>query len=498
VLAGGIVAGLLLSGLAWRDWQGALAHTSVSEPVKKHDWRESLQLADFASQRRFQLEDRLRAKAYETSVALQAATYQLEQTGQMIGRLGREEKPTPNMLALADEDRARFMEYFDHCVRSGEWMWNHVPYYPQVAGWVGQSWLSRQQMELFMQRLGLLEQAEAYVQQARPWIQLEFSRNRRNAEVARLLYRLSAGQPINERVGMIVIPLRSGPIYPWMEQAVTEMARQRGFADYVAQMAGVAQLALNTEDMTEWPDAYAPEMFRFAALHAKVAGDLWRAADHAASSAQLSDEIVTRFPEAPYYVRFDQARYLFLAQPTAPEKAISLSRMLIEDWPAVPGRERIVEVVRHHLLIFQLAAGREDDVRKTIVRHTTTTQPTAETVDRALGRFYYELCAMLIDLPPAQRGEEFDQWLTRANELNPRSLPLRVYQVQRAFEEGRDAAGVNLLEALNRELEQPRRMAEILQMLARRFPQNYALKAYANRWMRSVQPPTTAPVEAMP
>lgn len=497
VLVGGIVVGLVLSGMAWRDWQGALAHTAIGEAAETSDWPTALQQAEFASEHRFQLEDRLRAKAYETSVAMQAAAYQLEQTGQMVQRLGTEQRPSPRVMTLADEDRARFMEYFERCTATGEWMWGHVPYYPQIAGWVGQCWLSRQQMELFMQRLGLLEQPLSYVEQARQWIQLEFARNRRNAEVAYLLYRLSGGQPVNERVGIVMIPMRAGPIYPWMEQAVAEMARIPGFTEYMTQMEGVAQVALEQEDVTDWPSFYAPEMFRFAALYGKQVGDFWRAAAQAEKAVTLSEKIINRFPEAPYYAKFDRAQYLFLAQPTAPQEAIDLAGELIEHWPATPNRERIVEAVRHNLLIFQLAAGQEEAVRETLAqRMAATTQPTDEMVQATVGPLYSELCETLIDFPPAQRGDKFDQWLSRAIELNPQSLPLRIYEVQRAFEQGRDAAGVQLLERINQALEQPQQMAQVLQMLGRRFPRNYALQAYADQWFRSVQPPTTASAPA--
>ncbi len=493
-LLAGIIVAWAIFAWAWRDWQGALAHTQAVEQVEKENWNQAFELFGLAASERFCVEDRLAALHGTTYHAYRAANWQMQRTHRMLSRQDPQPGITPQVRVLAVENAAAFADYFKRGQAAGLMILERAPGWPEIARLLGESWLLKGQMERIEQQFGLREQVADYVAQARPWLLAEYQRDRLNWAVAYRLLQLAGDQPLLERLNVARTPLRAGPVPAEMEVLLSAYLREPPFRTAMDQMLGGARHLLSSPNRAIWSNAYVPETLRLAALVYKLMGRFTEAARLAEEASALLDQIRDRFPLAAFYARQDQYRYLFVADPADPQAAIELCRKLIADWPASPNREAQLQPIRDDLGQFLLAAGKEDEVRGLIARPPTTTGPAITTHEQLLSDLYVQLCQTFSTWPFDHRPAAMTDWLKRALELDPRSVNAHLLAVQFALDGGENVLAVQHLNTLQQILGDPAQMEPVLRSLLVRMPDDQTLRNYILQWQQAMTRPA-APEE---
>jgi len=504
-LIGGIAASGCIVGVAWCDWEGARSDHEIIARAEKRQWIAALQNTDAAINRRLVLEYRLSAGLRKTNVAYQAASYELNRIRATFQRFEAKEINQDVLTQIVQADALRCRDYARLCISSGDELLKRILGYPYAAGLVASAFLVEHDLELIEQGLGLKEQNESRLakiqKQAQKWMEVEFLRDRLNAENGLKLFDLSFDQPLAYRLDLLRIPLRKGPIVDGVEAALATLIQEQGFGPIMEQLLSRAEVTLAApRDVSWWEspetyDPYAPETFRIGALVARITGRFEQAAKLAAKAAELSEDIRDRFPTAVSHARLDEAGYLLLAQPGNAGLAVDACREAIDQWPHFGDRQERLKPVRKDLSLYLLAAGDEPEARKVVQQLSDGISP--EKLKHNIGYGYAELCQRFIVFSADHRPKSFAKWLERSLELAPSFGNSRLMAIQVAFEKGNDQEAKNHLVVLEKILADPQQMWAILQNLSSIFKDNEVLKNYMGDFVsrHTVQ---TQPAEEMP
>ncbi len=491
-LAAGLVGSAIIFSIASRDWSGALADPRISTYAGKRQWEEAMQAASVAARGRLAIEGQLSAVYQLVQVAHDAAGWQLQQLREMLDPARQQGKQPAAVRRLAAEDAAAFEHYFEVCVNTGSQLLRVMPAYPNVAGWIADVWLYRQEMTELASSLGgfgLREPGVSCLDQARQWLAMAYLADRLNAELALRLLQLSGQQPLPQRLNLLRLPLRSGPIHPALEPALAALMQDRAFEPLMNQLLAEGQQIAASGGQAV-AEAYVPETLRLAALASKLRGQFERAAALADGAARLSEQIRLRFPRAVFFARQDQAKYLLLADPGHAERAVEAAKMALSAWLGAASDAEPKEL-RKALSLYLLAAGDEDGAGQ-VIQSLLNRPASADVMRSNIGSGYAELCQVFMMLPPQIRPEKFDDWLKRALQLAPDYGMSRMMAARAALEMGRDAAAVEHLKALDEIMDDPQQMSALLQRLASEFPDAAGLREFA---ISRANPAASAPAE---
>jgi tetratricopeptide (TPR) repeat protein len=489
-----LVSAAVVVSISWRNWEGALAYKKIEQQVNEGNWEQALAYSEEAARARLTPADRLLALNGRLSAMQSAANVQVQRITQMIQRTqGRE--VDSNIRTLAREDSNAFQRYAQECIHTGQRMWNLVPAYPRVAFRVSQCWLMRGQMEQALKALGLKEEASQYIQPVREWLYREYFYHRLNRYLAFRMLRFAGGWPLSKRLDILRMPLRVTQADDEFEQVLAGYLDEQNFDQQMNELLSRAQAIQQHPEKRPWPDAYAPETFRLAALARKLRGAFEQAAELAQQGKKLSAFVDHRFPAVTLRAQLEQAHYLFLAQPDKPEKSIQMSQAAVDAWPEQAVGQTDLEPMRQRIWLYMLAGGQEQRVREILkkrVAHLQGQELKAD-LDQGLAELYTRLAQMFGGFPDRKRPMAFEEWLERATALSPQWPQSHLVAARYYLEKGVDAKAVRHLKILNRIFEQaPARMQRVLQSLRQRFPNNYALQGFIDKWVRSLQ---TRPAE---
>ncbi|UCD29087.1 MAG: O-antigen ligase family protein [Planctomycetota bacterium] len=514
-IAGLIGAFITVGGIVTvvsRDWEGALASYAIFTHADKRQWDEALSKSDIATTGRLSVTERVTASFQGIQVSYEAGAYRLDQMRETLKRLSDPQTNRLRILQIVQEDARECRRYFDRCEREAEALLSRIPGHAYVAGIVSDSYLRRQELDSIETKLGFREPPTSFmfgtdnISQAASWMEREYSVNRLNAEVGLRLCRLSVARPVDYRIDLLRIPLRSGPVINGVEAVLSAMMAEPGFEEVMNGLLAKAEGTLNAPDDISWKDnlevydPYAPETFRLAAVAYKLNRQFDRASLLAGKAAELSVRIGSRFPLAVSHARIEQARYLLLSRPDKTEFAVEACRQAIDAWPQFGDRDRQLEMLRKELSLYLLAADDEAGARSEIELVVGKDSP--KQVQHNIGYGYLELCKRFMIFPPDSRPSVFQRWLQRSLELVPYFSNARLVAIQIALEKGDDSAAQEHLSILEEILEDPQQMWAAMQSLLSMFESNEFLRAYANDFIRrhtvTTQPsgetPTSFPV----
>ena len=500
-LAGTIVLAIVISMLAGRDFQGALAYPKAGALAAQHQWDQALAETEVGQYGRFSVESHLAAAAQYNLIAYQAATHRLDQMRRMLGRLEEPNRPTSRIKTLAQEDRAVFENYAALCLSSGGRLLERMPDYPMVAGRMAEILLMTQQIEIAEQRIGLRQEVRSYLGAARSWLQVEHDRDPYDMWVALQLFRLSKDQTLIDRLNLLRIPLRAGPrppggradefvvgkdrlildLFGELEAGLAALLSEADYRQTLEQLLTAANQAMESDPGTAWPDPYVPETYRLAARDRKLTRQFAKAAELAGMAARAAERIVDRFPTAVADALIDQCRYLLLAYPNEPERAVAACREAIERWPTTGDRRRALRL-RQSLAAYLLATGQEQVARDAILAEAASLSQSVQPdrLDRIIGHGLGEICAEMAGaLPVEQRPAWYADRLARSLELLPDWPETRLLAAFSAFETNRPDEGIAQLEIMEKLVDDPSSLAGALQTLLRAFPQNNQLLDFA-------------------
>jgi len=513
VLGGAVVASVVIGTVVLWDWQGALADQAVTRNALKYRWDEALGQAQIARRQRLVVEGRLSAENQYNFVAYQGAAHRFQQLRDMMSRLEEPSRPSAHTLQLAREDSAVFNAYAQRCVESGQQLLSRMPHYPFVAGRVAGVLLLKQQMEAAEHQLGLRQEVRSYVPAAREWLRVEHQRDRLDPATSLQLLQLSGDQPLTEQLDLLRRPLRRGPwiraggppeesqgklaldLFGEFELALAALAQKPKCQQEMARRVAQARACLTIPEVTSWPDPYAPETLRLAARAKKLNRRFTEAVSLAGDAIRLSEKLIGRFPELVSYALIDQSRYLLLAHPDEPGRAVEACRQAIARWPPSSDRKRGAAIQRS-LALYLLAAGDEPGARQCLV--SLKPQRPAQELDRLIGYGLGELCQKMgAAFGPTSRPSWFNDRLQRYLELVPDWPDGRFFAAYVALEAGATETAIAHLEAMAPLMDEPSAMARVVISLLQRFPGNSALQAFA-RTRFGIVPPTTQPAATAP
>lgn len=494
-LAAATVGAIAIATVAARDWRGALADPEVTTYVEKKKWDQAIQRGQQAASCRLVVESRLAAEFQTIQAAREAAREQLRRLHEMLTRPIESARSQIAITRLAQEDSARFTIYFDMAVHKGTQMLERIPTYPFVAGWIADLWLMRQDMEKLEQRLGLRGTSGNYIAQARQALQQEYLRDPLNVEAGLRLLELSADQPLDNRIDILRKLLRTGSISQQQlrqtETVLMGYLQEPGFTTTIAKLLAQADRALSETNAANWPDGYAPETFRLAAL----AHMLQRRFDLAAALAQRSivlyKTIRQQFPHAVAYAHLDEARYLLLAYPNEPKRAVLACQEAIANWPPVRLRESELVPVRHLLATYLLATGDEVAARNELRRAKPSVSEAERTAN--IGKLLADLCQYFAGLSLNQRPAAYPTWVAQSLRLAPNWPGAHLVAAGLAFDRNNNTQAIHHLESTERLINNPAHMARILQSFLARTPHNQALRDFAATRLKQLPPRNQPP-----
>ncbi|HPZ98366.1 MAG TPA: O-antigen ligase family protein, partial [Phycisphaerae bacterium] len=363
----GMVAALLgavfIASTVSRDWQRALAAGRVDDLLEKRQWDAALAQALEARRDRLMMENHALAGLKATQVAHAAAAHQHEQ---FRGMLARQTDPSnrARIRNIAEEDIARFDQYFAICMSVGTELWNTVPGVHSVADWMAQVLLMKHEIESLKPSIGMETRDEPLLPAARHWIQMSYLRNRFDTPVALQLLAMSGAAPMDQRLELLRVPLRMGPRPAGSLTAIERAVRQildrepTSFDHYLETLLREAEAVERASTGPDaWSDPYAPESLRLKGLAEKIAGRYAQAAEYAGRAVKLYDHPAIRlyYPATLSHALGEQARWLFLAAPDAPQPAAELCRRALASWPAALPGDDAFQLLRRELSLYLLA-----------------------------------------------------------------------------------------------------------------------------------------------
>jgi hypothetical protein len=494
-LGGGLIGAALIVSMATEDWQGALAEPRVVELAKKHRWEEALEEAEVAGQHRIAVEGYLGGLYQSVHLTHDAAVAQLDQLRDMVSRVGQSQRDPTHIRELAKDDMQNFHRYFTVCVQKGQTFLQLMPGYPNIAGFVADVWLNREELQSLSAKLGEPMATignTSNLAQARHWLEEEYGRDRLDADNAMRLLQFIPDRPLMDRLNLLRLPLRRGPMHPQFEQALAGLMQQPDFNAVMTEWLAQAVDAVAAKEKGRWPEPYAPESLRLAAVARKMRGEFEQAATSAEQSVHLYENVRQNLLGLVFYARKEQAGYLLLANPDQPEAAIEAARAGLAEFSGYSTREQLTKAKRQYSL-YLLAAGKDAEARQ-MIREIGATPMPEEAVDRNVGYGLAELCQTFVNYPPQQRPQRFENWLAMSLKLAPDWPATRMVAARVALEQGQDEPAVEHLQALSKLMEDPKQFVSILQALVTQYPDRAALQqfaaSYSSRQSASTRPTT--------
>lgn len=494
-LAAGLAGSWAVALAAEQDWKGALAERASVTAINNGQWDEALRQSVQAGSMRLAVEARLLSADDYNLAAYLAAVGRWSRMSEMLGRLDQTERIPANIVELAKEDAAVFTAYARACAGSGDQLLQWIPGYPAVAGRVGEILLLWQNVEIAEQRLGLRKEVHSFLEGAKHFTSMEFERDPSNSFIGVRLLQLSADGPVDLRIDILRRVFRGGPrpiqsdppdgslfgrelgldLLGEFEPVTLALLQDSEFAEKLDELLNSARGA-TTQPASAWPDAYAPETLRLAALDRRLRRLFVDAVELADQAVLASEKIAARFPAAPARAMVDRTRCLLLAFPDDPEKAVVSCRQAIARWPVDVDRRTLLKL-RRALAFYLLASGDEQEARRQIA--SLEPQLTPQQVDRIVGAGLGELCQTVgAAFPFEAQPKWFNERLERSIELVPDWSATRWLAASVAFSRKDSQAGIGQLEAMERALGGPDQMIGVLEAVQKRFPQDSALAGY--------------------
>jgi len=514
VLTGAVAVSAAMAVGAVRDWQGSLAHLRMSRLAEERRWDAALQeAAPRAMKRRLAVDDRLMAFYETVRIGQMAARSSAAQALEMVERLDRNQGLPARIVALCAEDSERFAGYAQIVRDVGTELTNRMPGFPYAAGMVADTLMLQLQLSSVRQQLGLapLGESAAIQGEVRYWREIEYRRNRLNADAAMRLLPLWRDKPLADRIEVIRIPLRSGPPFGFrayerfglfrldlMRDFKPMLAEMIPDPEFDAVMRGLMTRAAMTGDGR---DPYAPETLRLAAVVREFRAVFTEAVELTSEAARLSASLRHRFPYAVSFALIDQAGYALLAYPDDAQRAVEICQQAIEVWPPHRDREQRLRPLRRSLALYELAAGNEDISRKILA----SLEPgiSEGELDAMIGSAAAELYETFLSLGPQRYPLGMERWLERALALadEERLVRLRTMSVRTCLRTGDNQVAWRHLTLLANEIDNESRFKMFFRSLLAEFPDHPLLKRLISAGADAESPqsqPATRPAATKP
>lgn len=506
----GLVAGLASAGVAaWLvigDWHGARAAYRAAELIERKDWMGALNQFALAQRNRLGIDDRIMDARAECSVASAAAGFWLTELESLARQMPDPSQLPPSAREVARENAARFDQFSERCFQVGSGLLGRIPFFPGVAGILADALFMRAQKEEMEAHLGLRPEARSYHDPIREWRAYEYQCNRLDAAGGvRLLEFTPASVPLRERLELLRVPLRSGPVYGPAQVYLGVLMQDPEFGPVMTEWMKAAEVVAG-HPTVEWADPYAPETLRMAGLCEEIIRQRAMEGVSAAQAAERIGEIVERlrsqaipqarqaadllmprrpwFPAAAAFARADQARFELFADPSQPDAALATYRQALSEWMA-GGPQEYERILRLDLATFLLAAGRFEEAAAHLKLLVPTANPRA--VEGQLVGRLQRLCEWFIDSPPEMRPAGFLPAVDRLVELASTSPVAQWMAAQVDIERGLHDRAFGRIDTIAT-LDNRQFLDTAIRLLLTRFPDDASLHGFIQERTTQSQP----------
>lgn len=421
--------GLLLLGVAWRNWTGVVNEYAAGKALREGRNAAAYDPALVAEQR---LLDPVRTLAAHQRIA--DVLYRLaRETAQhwAAGMARTQSAPAATQPGL-EQLHAEAVSLARRAHDTAFELNRRAP----TFGWA--AIIGARSAELLAVLLAQrdAEQAEHWTRQA--WSAWRARHAQRPYEFDTLMALTRYPANIGDHVAMLRDALRSGfPPPEWFE-ALRRVASNEQFEPTLQGMAfGAGLMAPNTENNYLLLSG-APEALRMTAVWAALGGDYAMAEQLCLRAASLYAPLRSRFPELYSVAIAERAEYLLLADPGNAPQCAALLRDAIDKLPQIQEQkyDELTRPFRVRYAKYLLAAGKTAEARG--VLEAAVTEPAQQRA--TLADLYVDLVRILIRSPRGQRPK-VEQWLSAALELSPRHVGAWSWTAWLAAEQGgREAA----------------------------------------------------------
>jgi O-antigen ligase/tetratricopeptide (TPR) repeat protein len=421
------------------DFRGARAAFAVGKSLDDLEWARALRLAEVARKSRLDPANRLAAAqgicGTYLHIAQQYRATSLRQAGEALNA----EPPDQRLLALAEQSREQAIQHVQAGLGELGALLKISP-----AAWNSGFWEQGFYRVLadFAAIAGNVEEQDSHLAAAVAAMDREIARRPFDPRLA-LYYAGAQGRRVDlvKVLDVLARPLRHNATPAEYIELLTELGSTPDFDSAFAQVHQLFSMVTPELPVDQWPDPWAPEKRRLAAVILLTRDRPDGAVIELAAAAALYDLIYEHAPlgAAACYAELAEARYF--ARIDDPAEAIDTARKAIERAPdSEPGRA-LIRGLRNRIVTYELGAGNEEAARKLL--SDLYPDVTQQVVLAELGARYSRMAHGAVGLAPENPPRKLAGWVERALELNPAyemalEEPESVQVLDRALQLGAD------------------------------------------------------------
>ena len=398
-----------------QSFRGARASYEIGTSLARLEWERALEKARFGRRARLNPHDRLSAFQPVCGTYLHLAREYQAESFRQAGRALDSDPPDERLLALAEQNRQRSVEYVQAGLSEvGELLkispasWNsgfwEQGFYRVWADFDAASGHTDTQQEKLSQAVAALDR-EIARRPFDPTLAVNYAQAQGwQVDLARLFEVLAR-------------PLRHNAAPPVYLNLLSELASHPEFDNKFGPIHRRASQVKAESPVDQWADPWAPEKLRLAAI-ILFTRDLQRGAERQlAAAAELYDVIRESAPlgTASCYAELADARYF--ADRDDPSRAIDTAGQAIALAPNSEQGRALVKTIHSRMVTYELSAGNEDRARRLLAELYVDASPQA--LDAELGARYSRMGHGAAQGAADDLPRRLPRWVERALELNP-------------------------------------------------------------------------------
>ncbi|MCH8912307.1 MAG: hypothetical protein IIA33_01940, partial [Planctomycetes bacterium] len=404
-----VALGVLVSSSALLDFQASRALYDFQEKLQQRQWDAATADVEFA--RRYRLNPNRKLTAFYIEVwchlriaegAMQDFLTRVQAEADLQNPLHAEQMLSSGREAVTRAGRV--LELVDDLSR------HTTQYY-------GTYRLAGGALEL-MRRVALATgeqaRAEQYREAALAALTKEHERQPYDAGLAWHILELSGELNVAKVVKFICPPMQYHQVDERYYQLVQEMAQRPSFNTEFQPILTEALATLIAQPAGNAPVRYAAQKLRIAAWVAAGRGEFADGRAYARNALNLAEKERERFPIAYAIAHRELAHFTFLDNPGDPQAAVEIALKGMSLLPASHEAEPVRMRMRERLVMYHLAAGKEQTALDLLVGRD---QLKPEAMRAGMASRYLSLCRLLSSFDATRRPDYLPARLDRFDEL---------------------------------------------------------------------------------
>lgn len=507
-LVAALLCGLVTLGAGRSEWSAAMNVYRADVLVGQQKYEEAIALLGGAP-RELSPARAIRDMNRHADVLMQWSSILQTRCFDRLQRAASTDPPDAAMMRMAEADRAASLRHHEMSRQIVEQVQRYAPGY-YSSGWV-QYWLSRISYA-FASAAGDDQAAQNFVGAMVGALSGELARHPYSLSVTLEYLRVAGGAlAFPDFLYTLVRPLRHQPVSASFAEFATQLSDG---PDFNATFTPVFQDAIAQASRAVMPPPedragqWVPEVLRFGATVQASRGDYGPAVQTLEVAASAYEKMslleAAAMGAAGCWMELAEMRFRAAPLDVAPAlQALDRSDALAPDSEIGRGFRADNDLMRRALYL--LAAGDEQAVRDIVRRAAGIADDEGDEngdddgdeaiLQSHLGRLYGDLCYQILMRPAAEVPAPYEQWLSRALELEPRNATAQSLAADLAFRKGDYAATA---EHLRQALRLGASVESVIRTLAYVRQQKWDAEPIEALWRELVPPEQWGPPPAEP